>query len=634
MPQAAAEEHSAGRSPSGLDHCILSSLSSDFRMRGEKLLTALKNSLLTADFKLIKDALRPSNGWISYIFPGVPLAFGLAFLTIIGPNLQLYVLSIIDSNYASSYEQIYQNCIAQYPSLDFWLFNPVNLIYMSVGVFSGLISSRHKNHKKISISVFKSIFFLMTALDLFIDVVFYQFSIGLFFTNLLCNFVGGIMAGVLILMLLAASYYTRSLSLSNNLEKLAFSTVLIGGCLIISIFSFYIFKFIYQPIPVQVKVVTKPPASGYVATNDTKHRFNKVTDKYSAFDFIPQNGVSGRISLQGGANPLGIAWVPSNTIPTIAEVHVFTNCIAPKSLHLGQPTFAFGENAPFRMGLDEGLVSFNSDTMNHVTPLPTAQTTVSAYWLNNVENNISQIKSFRHGESFKITPEHTSRYTVNASFVNDKANTNYMSSRVLKIFANDNIFSLSFKPTGKLQNGINRCKLLNFNGLNNLSENIIVPSDGIGITFVINIKFEKNIVAINQISPNLYIANASGSMSLTDVESRDLQGEYLGKTAMISLSGADSDIEIEGVSSSLKGSDSLSIQGAMAGEMLGDGRVKFSGRADALWKNERRMNMTRWEGLSVEWKLFLLGVSSSLLFAAWRILWPIAFSRRYAQITN
>lgn len=95
-----------------------------------------------------------------------------------------------------------------------------------------------------------------------------------------------------------------------------------------------------------------------------------------------------------------------------------------------------------------------------------------------------------------------------------------------------------------------------------------------------------------------------------------------GTAGDVTLSGGVSSVLIDRQKEEIAPDDRFHVVGAITGRWLEDGGVRLSGRADQFWRNGRLLSTTRWQRLSGELQVFLLGALSATLLVAARAAWP------------
>lgn len=130
------------------------------------------------------------------------------------------------------------------------------------------------------------------------------------------------------------------------------------------------------------------------------------------------------------------------------------------------------------------------------------------------------------------------------------------------------------------------------------------------------------------------ISSAGGWVSLTDLKLNDLRHESLGHLGMLQVRGNVTDFSLDDIPQASRQVTTYTAVGDLQAE-FSEGKLRVWGQAKRLWKDQGRLNATKWETLSWEPKIFIVGLffsSMGLLFSA--ITRRLSTKQRFSWINS
>jgi len=114
-----------------------------------------------------------------------------------------------------------------------------------------------------------------------------------------------------------------------------------------------------------------------------------------------------------------------------------------------------------------------------------------------------------------------------------------------------------------------------------------------------------------------------GELNVKDYAAAETTDEDLGSTDFLSIANNLIRLKVDDRELALTPDDWLYVLGSVHGE-FGDAKdIRFDGAAKTIWKNGKRLNQTRWERLSTEWQLAVLGWIGGVLYGLFKFLTPV-----------
>lgn len=124
----------------------------------------------------------------------------------------------------------------------------------------------------------------------------------------------------------------------------------------------------------------------------------------------------------------------------------------------------------------------------------------------------------------------------------------------------------------------------------------------------------------NDPSSSLRVHGGRGSFFVADLSPDSLKGAG-GLLHGFEAKGGVSDVEVRRAPIEVKSHVWFGASGDLSAYYEDDGKLKITGHATEVWKDGARLNQTRWESLSTEWRLALVGLFGAMLTGLARITW-------------
>lgn len=594
----------------------------------------MANSLrfFTTALRSIERWLKPPSGYKAWLYPGVPLALCIGILTSVGPSLQQYALSALNSSAPSLYGAAYDDQIVEWPNLGRWIFHWNNLIYLTMGAFATIPALRRSTIREIGTSVGGWVALLLTFLDATFGLIQGSFSATSFGTNAIANIIGGSITGLIVFIALSSARLIANL---NGVRRyIAPSAVIISAGFGVNALCYYVFFHLYQPLPVSSEALLKAPVGGWFLTenpSETSTSHEQETGDTSLFSLIPSSISPDKIEIISPQNPLSISIPPRADNYYQIEVRFFTDCLMkrPAQLPSGPPTFVASGSKAFKLTSSGGFLYADG-----TGPLDFASSksgnTIAMFSLSPGSKGNSSTMTRFDGSSNTVSIGVTdiTRLALGVPSFEGRAAKRKPVRRVFKLMSGLTNHSFYFEPpTQHPDNSQQQCKIarpVDIPSSEVLETRHIIKSNGAGITAVIKVKALPSSSSLFD-SPysKLEIAGVSGWTTVHGLPEVDSPMK-VGSLRAISFQGTVTDFTVDTNPHPARPYDSFVLQGQLEGEYLQNGTLRIHGKTNQLWRNGRRLNPTKWEMLSTEWQLSILGAFGAFLIALWRLLWPAA----------
>lgn len=590
-------------------------------------LARLQNGLLNLDWRIILTLI-------------APLTICIASIVSVGPEVQKHVFSALSSDAPSLYQAVNQQHIPVFPTLLEWLGQIFAVPCVLIGIVGAIAARRAPNLKASIVAIALSTVAIYSIFDIFIVYTSGDATANALLSNFAGNLLGGILASLLVAAALISFKYVREVAGGGvTLALLMASATLILSGLLVSTIAFYIVSFVFRPLPSEVEVVAERPIKGAYASDRTRKwvwdRDAKEAEKESttAFSVLPNQPVDGAMEMTAPSGDQRVVWTRAkNTYryradiwfyvdcpftdpkalpraaPTLTEIDVQDLRIATKGPHTllklhpeGAATFAFvPENiSMFWLYKDGGkgqskaslfvspkdemnisstdglLLSMGALLFTRETPSDNLSPYVVSLKLNGTNRQILLPKAVRYRPNADLTCHPLD------SVARSQIAKHQSSSTPLKLFGGGTVFTVLIKITPK-------------------------PGDS---------EF------ISRVSNRLSFKGFNGWGSLAGLNPEDLERTSFGELDMLEFVHGVTSLKVDGAPIDIKTDDHLIMLGEFQGRYLTGARLQVTGKSFATWKSRRRLNLTKWERVPDDWKIWFIGALGAFSLAAARLLW-------------
>lgn len=580
-------------------------------------------------------------GWRAASYPGIAIAISVTILTTVGPNLQYYSFSALSKDAPNIYSSAYQDGYVQWPSLWNWYFVTSNWIFVSIGIICTLYCLKRTRIIDVSISLWICISTCLTILDLALWTISANHSVDFLLECVISNVIGG---GAAASILFASLGFTTSLKNNNINSNLALlnSLIICSISTLCSISLYYVFFFFYQPLSVDLDLVYRSPLAGYATVSDKPFKSDSTeADRadFKKFSWLPAEGLAGSISTSGSSKDLRLHWTPTTGRRSFElSIAIFLDCVIPDPAKLRRIArlTSLDANKSLSIQFDPKGADLETESLTLVG-LPMKNKEISMFWLSDGPKlNTFRLTDFA-SKSRAVWAEANGplNIAVTAPLLDLAAKTKKVSPRTLTIVNGTERRTIRFIPKARIMaKHIGTCTSIpNLRTVLRDKHDLSYEVEGIGVTVLLSLKeIDGQNIEISREKAGIKIEGIDGWLSLKDIEKEDLSDVSIGSTSTLGLYGSVSELMLDGSSYPVRPIDNIVAIGDFDGRFINSGQVRFSGRAVQVWKNQRRVNLTRWERTSTEYQLALVGALITVVFAFIRIAWPVAWDLRKEEI--
>ena len=578
------------------------------------------------------------------IFPSCPPFLGrfavlvastlcLALILSTGPQVQTYVLSLLNSDVPSVYGSAYQQTLVEFPNLANWLAGVLSWPCFAIGLIVAWFATRSVEPRVVAWNTACASAILLSVFDITLGIVDNKISVRWLTENLVSNFVGGvIVATLLICIFSAAEFAHKHLPVNRVIRHCLVLTTLPFFGLLYCCAAYYLSGLFYAPLPTTIDITASAPADGVVASTRSQ-----ATPSFAAgnrpFSFAPMKSVRSNVKW---ISPEGNVEIRSDFeaahTPKL-EVHMVVGCTGLEQLEKLQTW-------PSAWITTSGLASLEvvGDTgpTDFVTMLPTTQRAdikiqtgpVATFNLNQEANHQSvQITQFVDKDALVDLRTNSSlRFFLGVPLISANNKEVTLAPRMIKLRVNGEVQFIRLWPPASIVDVPDRTECQAVEDLKPLS---IASTGGIDVKrpeaivgIVVTITQPVDIRRISMGDVGIRVSSSGGWITILGLQAEDLEHESLGQAHMLQVRGNISDFSLDDVIQTPRQVETITAMGTLEAQFV-QGKLRFLGQAKRLWKDQGRLNATRWEKLSWEPKLFII----SLILSALAVLGKVVTNR-------
>lgn len=566
----------------------------------------------------------------------LPISLCLTFIVSIGPAVQSYGFSLLNSDAPSIYGSAYHDTLIEFPALSTWIGVAFDWQYALMAVAIAICIFHSKTPRLLMWRSALATFFIITASDIFQAVWKGTLSGKLITESTVANLLGGIILGAILIVIYSLADFLYRHVPSGIIGKAVCSVlvVIIGG-LFVSSLTYYIADLFYNPLPVKFEGSFSSPSSGWYGLENPA----VVSDKKSArpFSLIPANELSGEMSwVSASPMNINISDAQNDEQYKVSIQNLTANC-GPEEIKkhsLAKPFRIADGIAKARISFDAGSGGFSTVSDSVKTqqfrfvagtgPDKTA-TIVFNLTQDPKTKNLQATQAVDKKTSVFVSSSSSTQKFLIISDLHSESNKTPLSARTLTLKLNDHFYQFIYRP-----NSFDKAK--GNEGCASVSDHNVTPPKTVGSTTTQVIDVKDEAVALLTIEKTYAdshlgerqlkyeVSDASGWITWGDLSSEQLQNQPLGVLSFIAMHGNLADITADGGPVAAKSTSSVSVSGKLNAAFDTEGRIHVIGQAKGLWKNDVRLNLTKWEKLGWEPKIFILTFAGSFLLLLWPLL--------------
>lgn len=568
----------------------------------------------------------------------VSFVVGICFLLGLGPQIQFYLQSAIESAEVNLYATAYNDSLILFPRIFDWFAVAAQYPFILAALAILFATYRSGNVRELFLYVALTCFVALMSIDLVDAIASHEVTIGLFARNVLFNIFGAFfVAGFVLLSCRLVDVLLLSTSL-HNAKVLIVAHALWPAFFgfLISTLTYYAVDFVYNPKRAKVEIVSTTPFKAYFSPrgfHDFDIRelaFGEAADEAlsSSFGILsrPQN-VETPFGLVQSDRPWRLRWMRDAAESAKISIGFYSNCATEKELSAlarGPLPFSFYDAREVGVSIDKGLVSF----VGNLGSSKSARIYVS---------DDSSLNGFELGSSAAPDKYYLDQYISDPAFLHywdgseplvfavgvgmfDQSPNGDMFRSIQKfaLRINSREYKIHATPsrTHEADKSV-RCHLIR-NKIA-LSDAPVVVTDA-GSEFGLVVKIEHSNVqgVYSSVEKNEIIVDTqNGILRIKDLKAEELRYAFSpGSVGFLGISGPKVQFRLNGRTVSSIRSQTYAIKRAnLFLRVDATPSLVVSGAADVAFADRTRLNETRWERMDSSVRVSIFGGIITVMLA-------------------
>lgn len=582
--------------------------------------------------------LLPDVSRRSWLWTVVPAVFCLSFILSIGPTLQYALTGLLSSDSPSIYGTAFDEGLVAWPSISDWLKYGLDPLFLAISATAFFASCYARRFSEMLVILVIAIFMCLTANDILISLFSNREDAPNLAASIVSNFFGSLSIAVLmaIFLVLYEKIAKISYAFSETFIKICASFFLILFGILTSCAFYYISYYFYQPLSADVLVTLKAPGAGSYLPSDERSLRSEHSEVRS-FSPLPEKVAGGGATLTSPERSIPIAWKKLHSYPTYdATIQVYAGC-GP------QPNVAdLPENGPKLHFKDVHVISaaFDSSGSSHLVIPKTKDNRFTFkdnqpnfFWIRRDKDQLS-IQLFSAGNGvLRNSLSEASTFYLDAMLLGRVGDATHFRPRTFAFLSDGKPYIVSFGASKKLSaSSRESCRSVSFSASpldapkNPKQINLYPETVDIGVLVRIVPRIQEPVDVLFPSYAETLVKGVDGWLEIEGLPIDQFNESALGVASMLQLTGGVETFTVDGKVFDAGPSCDIQAFGKFYGMYRADATLRFRGSAKAIWKDGKRLNSTKWERLTTEAQLAILGAIITFCLGFARI-WRAIVSR-------
>lgn len=569
-----------------------------------------------------------------------PITLGLAFVLSTGPQIQSYLISLLNSDLPSVYGSAYQESLANFPRLSAWVGAGFEWHVLLMALLITLTVVQRSEARLVAWRAAVASFLVLCTFDIGLGLFQRQLTVKWMVENAAGNLLGGILIAALLVTIFSITDFLYSHAPAGNVGKraVAAGSALLGGlfscCLV-----YYLVDFFYNPLPVKFEAYFSAPASGTVVPKPTTpSSAPKGRNEMRPFSFVPAKPIKGNVTWTSAEGALKVKLQTRDNGPMDqVSIALFSGCRSwdeVKELKVVAHWLVVDNVDALEVSFDPGLTNF-------FTTVREAQT--SSFRVDAGVVGIFNIDQDAQSKRLKVTQfvgddaslefdssADEQSFFLSAPILRSINGQPSLSSRIMTLKVGMQTYFLKFDPPRNAHRSDKVvCSLHQDTQSKPTAESGFISVGPVDIMAGVLVKVRRKDAAllVNDMNAGFRVSGGGGWLGLVGLQPEQLENHSLGTLRMFQVRGNITDLVLDGSPATARPLDTYTAMGDLRAAYGDQGKLHVAGRVKSLWRDQSRMNPTKWEKLGWEAKVFMLG----LLGAVLAFLWPLLAQRLRAN---
>ena len=543
------------------------------------------------------------------------------------------MLSLLNSDVPSIYGSAYQHALVEFPNLATWLAWSLNWPFLVLGLIVAWFATRNVEPRVVAWNTACASAIVLSVFDIALGIVDNKISTKWLTENFVSNSVGGVIVAALLLGSYSVAEFAHKHLPVNRVIRNCLALISLPLCgLLYCCTAYYLSGLFYAPLPTRIDITATAPANGAVAP--IQPQAAPITESGNRpFSFAPTKSVRSNVKW---TSPEGNVEIRSNfeadRTPKL-EVHMVVGCNSLEELEKMQ---TWPDAWISTSGLSSFEVIGDTGPTDFFTMLPTTQRAdikiqtgpVAMFNLDQEANHQSvQITQFVGKDALlDLRTGSSLRFFLGVPLISTNNKEATLATRLIKLRVNGEMQSIRLRPPTSILDvpDSTKCRAVGDLAPQNISSSdeieVVRPETAVGIVVTISQPVDTRRMSFGEVG--IRINNSGGWLTIHGLQAEDLVHKSLGQAHMVQMRGNISDFSMDNVLQTPRQIETITAMGTLEAEFV-QGKLRFWGQAKRLWKDQGRLNATKWEMLSWEPKLFII----SLILSALAVLGKVVINQ-------
>jgi len=546
------------------------------------------------------------------------LTVAITLLLGIGPLLQERAFALLNSDAPNVYATLNNEHVALSLSLYDWIRSEINPIFFVIALATTICSIQYSNPRTLLLAAAAVALFLLVVYDLASEIAAGTIALETIFSDVSADLAGSLLVGAALVLLLRLAGGLGELVVSPYTKDLLFAAGVVLPAMATVILAYYANQLLYTTVPVQLNLYVDTPFSGfYVPSPPSK---TSDGDAIPSFKFLARNIGDGTSLATAPADAIGLNWQALDSADGFeVTVTLFASCVPGTGSASKLPP-----TDPMVLGGVHRLLAHYDKEGSYFATVPQADTNASIH-MDFSDPEMFWVDRDEEADSTKITEFVAGDQTV--YYLQDSGDIQFELSAVLA-YSHEGVIkpanrSLALeidgrhltveavRPDGGNDQTAPNCHAMATSSAFSSGKMLVASND----TFVNAVVTVHKPTAFDhpygEPEQSATLSNTNGWLSVSHLKNYILQQSGDGGVDFISLSGNIVNLSIDGTEMHTLAIDNYTAYGSFLAGFEADGKLRLSGKATALWKDTSRLNPTRWERLTWDFRSVLfLAVSA------------------------
>lgn len=473
-------------------------------------------------------------------------------------------------------------------------------------------------------------FIVLSIFDIAFSLYWNNFTIKSFSENLVGNFVGSLIIANLVVVIIYLADFLFMHIPANPLAKsfVAGSAVILSGFVFL-VFMYYLADLFYNPLSVRFEAhLASPLNGGFVFKGRGNRSVNKndVGLNMSNQSLVPDKAIRSHASWQSaeGRQEIAFRGLSPNTRNKVAITFLSGLCTSEKikKMHPVEPSIKFNDIDRGNIFFDDGVSMLDIFTPEFAgAKFSISIKDVTGFWFgqdsSSKETYLTQF--LNKGDSVKlVTSDRGNSFLLSAPLIEVKAGKAIYTTRTLTAKLGASAYVVRFLPSKTIRSdNVGDCKIVSTAGMEKSENAASLSVNGISAVsnVLVTITQDEDPQTMSSEETEFLVSGGGGWFKLDSIKANEFEGHHVGTLEVVQAKGNISELALDGQAMPVRPLSTYTAIGEFTADYGAGGALMISGLAKSLWKDNGRLNMTKWEKLAWEPMLLILGLLGSAI--AW-----------------